>query len=193
MPSPSPHATVLHAGRRTVLGLLIAAVIPLLLGVAGVGGLVTGRVTMEILIMVGVGVLGVMMLVVAWRQRHQKIAADHTGLWVHNGRAAQVIHWESVAGIGVYYTAQAVSLEVVPRGLADDRDPVLRALIRDDEPLAPELPRVRYRVSLPQVGWRTLAEAVRRHSEPHPSLLWCGQINYNPVMAAPARRRSHRT
>lgn len=114
MPSPSPHATVLHAGRRTALGLLIAAVIPLLLGVAGVGGLVTGRVTTEILIMVGVGALGVVMLVVAWRQRHQKIAADHTGLWVHNDRAAQVIQWESVAGIGVYYTAQAVSLEVVP-------------------------------------------------------------------------------
>ncbi len=176
-----------------MLGLLIAAVLPLLLGVFGVGGLVTGRVTTEILIMVGVGALGVLMLVVAWRQRHQKIAADHTGLWVHNGRAQQVIQWESVAGIGVYYTAQAISLEVVPRGPANDRDPVLRALIRDDEPLAPELPRVRYRITLPQVGWRTLVEAVRRRSETHPSLLWCGQINYNPVMAALARRRSDRT
>ncbi len=192
MPSPSAHATVLHAGRRTVLGLLIAAVIPLLLGVAGVAGLVTGRVSAAVVVMVGVGALGVLLLVVAWRQRHQKIAADHTGLWVHNGRAMQVIPWESVAGIGVYDSAQAVSLEVVPRGPADDRDPVLRALIRDDEPLAPELPRVRYRVPLPQVGWRTLAEAVRRHSEPHPSLLWCGQINYNPVMAALARRRADR-
>lgn len=113
MPSPSPHATVLHAGRRTALGLLIAAVIPLLLGVAGVAGLVTGRVSAAVVVMVGVGALGVL-LVVAWRQRHQKIAADHTGLWVHNGRAMQVIQWESVAGIGVYYTAQAVSLEVVP-------------------------------------------------------------------------------
>jgi len=168
-------------------------VIPLLLGGAGVAGVVTGRVTTEMLIMVGVGALGVLLLVVAWRQRHQKIAADHTGLWVHNGRAMQVIQWESVAGIGVCCTAQAVSLEVVPRGPADDRDPVLRALIRDDEPLAPELPRVRYRISLPQVGWRTLAAAVRRHSEPHPSLLWCGQINYSPVTAALARRRSDRT
>ncbi|MFD4530138.1 hypothetical protein ACFWP7_40795 [Streptomyces sp. NPDC058470] len=153
----------------------------------------TGRFSTAVAVMVGVGALGGVMLVVAWRQRHQKIAADHTGLWVHNGHAMQVIQWESVAGIAVYYTAQAVSLELVPRGPADDRDPVLRALICDDEPLAPELPRVRYRIPLPQVGWRTLAEAVRRHSEPHPTLLWCGQINYNPVMAALARRSPQRT
>ncbi|MFC8669017.1 hypothetical protein [Streptomyces sp. NPDC057199] len=57
---------------------------------------------------------------------------------------------------------------------------------------AADLPRVRYRIPLPQVGWRTLVEAVRRRSEPHPSL-WCGQITYNPVMAALARRRSDRT
>ncbi|REK87110.1 hypothetical protein DY245_28580 [Streptomyces inhibens] len=62
--------------------------------------------------------------------------------------------------------------ELCPGGPIDDRDPVLWLLVRDEEPIAPGLPRLRYRLPLPPGSQDKVTAAIRQYAPPH---LWLGE------------------
>lgn len=71
-----------------------------------------------------------------------------------NGKARQIIPWEVLAGVGMQWSqfgrrVKQYSIELCPSSPIDDRDPVLWALVRDEEPVGLGLPRLRYRLPIP--------------------------------------------
>ncbi|MGH3309071.1 MAG: hypothetical protein ACRDP3_00515 [Streptomyces sp.] len=191
--SPAHDATVVRTGRR---GLLIAFPICLLLiafGLVGVIGLImlaTGTNQGEfsvpgvagLVVMLVLGALGVLFGVPVWLGRNANVTVDHTGLWLDNGRARQVIPWAVLAGVGVQWSrmgrrSKNYSVELCPSGPINDRDPVLWALVRDEEPIGPGLPRLRYRLPLAPGSRDRVTTAVRQYM---PSHLWLGEAEREP-------------
>jgi hypothetical protein len=128
-------------------------------GAAGYAGLV---------FMLALGVLGAFLFVGHWANRRTRILLDPTGLWVDSGKARNVIPWRSLAGVGLYWSTfgrrqKVYSLELVPTGPVDRDDPVLWTLVRDEEPLRPGLPRLRYRLPFPAACRQEVVEAVQRY------------------------------
>jgi hypothetical protein len=135
--------------------------------VAGFAGLV---------FMLALGVAGVFLFIANWANRNTRILVDHTGLWVDSGRLRNVIPWQSLAGVGLHWSKfgrsqKLYSLELFPTGPIDRDDPVLWTLVRDEEPLHPDLPRLRYRVPFPTGFQEQVVTAVQQYV-PH---IWLGE------------------
>ncbi|WP_328545700.1 hypothetical protein [Streptomyces platensis] len=100
------------------------------------------------------GALGVLFGIPVWHGRRAAVMVDRAGVWLDNGKARQIIPWEVLAGVGMQWSqfgrrVKQYSIELCPSGPIDDRDPVLWALVRDEEPVGPGLPRLRYRLPIP--------------------------------------------
>ncbi|WP_078916519.1 hypothetical protein [Streptomyces viridochromogenes] len=127
------------------------------------------------------GALGVFLFIANWANRRARILVDATGLWVENGKHRNIIPWQGLAGVGLYWSRfgrsqkvqsqKVYSLELFPTGPIDRDDPVLWTLVRDEEPLHPELPRLRYRLPFPTPCRQELVSAVQRYV-PH---IWLGE------------------
>lgn len=181
---------MVRTGRRSLLTAGPICLLLVLLGLAGVAGLVmvatgtnrgevTGPGIAGAVVMLVLGALGVLFGIPIWQGRGTAVAVDVRGVWLDNGRARQVIPWAVLAGVGVHWSkggnsgVAQYSLELCPSGPIDDRDPVLWALVRDEKPIAPDLPRLRYRLPLPSGGRSKVIEAVRRLAPPE---IWLGEV-----------------
>ncbi|MFF7167665.1 hypothetical protein ACFZBP_40900 [Streptomyces sp. NPDC008086] len=185
-PSPAPDATVIRTGRRGAMTGLPCSVLLIALGAVGVFGAVviaTGNQKgasspagyAGLVFMLLLGALGVCLFVVNWANRRTQVLVDATGLWIENGKHRAVIPWQGLAGVGLYwskYGRQTVySLELFPTGPIDRDDPVLWTLVRDEEPLHPDLPRLRHRLPFPAPCRQEMVSAVQQYV-PH---LWLGE------------------
>ncbi|WP_207943321.1 hypothetical protein [Actinomadura sp. KC345] len=127
-------------------------------------------------LLVALGVLGVIFFVPIWTGRRSRILVDHTGLWVENGKLRNVIPWNALAGVCLYWSklgsSQTLySLELFPTGPIDRDDPVLWTLVRDEEPFRPGLPRLRHRLAVPAASRQQMVAAVQRYAP----RLWLGE------------------
>ncbi|MEU6082978.1 hypothetical protein [Streptomyces sp. NPDC047108] len=185
-PGGDAHRVVMRSGRRHLL-LGLVPVLPLLyMGLAGVYSLfLPYQHRGGSLVLIGIGVLGALLLVLFWRRRHVGVAVDARGVWVHNGQSLALIAWDSLAGVAVYESARppshvrSGSLELCPRVPPEQPGPVLWSLVRDDEPLAEGLGRLRYRIVLPVKGERLhrAVTAARHYIAPSQ---WCGESRRGP-------------
>ncbi|MGW3038101.1 hypothetical protein ACWDCB_43820 [Streptomyces sp. NPDC001178] len=204
-PSPSPTATVVPTGRRSSrrmipLGLVLTAISALVLfgGTAmtvglgdgapnpkGIGGIVMGLF---------LGFIGVAGLVTSWSARRSSVSVDHLGLWVSNGRAQNVIPWQSLAGVGLHWSkmgrggVKVYSIELCPNAPIDRDDPVLWPLVRDEEPLHPTLPRLRYRLTVPASSRVPLVAAIQQQVPQ----LWLGETEREAGYMGVPDRKGHR-
>ncbi|UXY22291.1 hypothetical protein N8I84_29035 [Streptomyces cynarae] len=113
--STSPTATVVPTGRPTArrlitLGIVLTAISALVLfgGVVMAAGLGDGGPNPKgiagIVIGLFMGFIGVMSLITTWSARHAGVSVDHRELWVGNGKAQNVIPWQSLAGLGLHWS-----------------------------------------------------------------------------------------
>ncbi|MFI6013084.1 hypothetical protein ACIBAG_30435 [Streptomyces sp. NPDC051243] len=126
--------------------------------------------------MLALGVLGVFLFIGNWANRRNRVLLDHTGLWVDTGKLRNVIPWQTLAGVGLYWSKlgrsqKLYSLELFPTGPIDRDDPVLWGLVRDEEPLRPELPRLRYRLPFPAACRQEVVAAIQQYVPQ----LWLGE------------------
>ncbi|WP_175647612.1 hypothetical protein [Streptomyces cyaneochromogenes] len=186
-PSPAPDATVIRTGRRGAVTGLPCSVLLIAIGAIGVFGAVviaTGNQKGEftaagfagLVFMLALGALGVFLFIGHWANRRNRILLDHTGLWVDNGKLRNVIPWQTLAGVSLYWSKlgrsqKVYSLELFPAGPIDQDDPVLWGLVRDEEPLHPGLPRLRYRLPFPPAFLQQMVAAVQQHVPQ----LWLGE------------------
>ncbi|MFE7539204.1 hypothetical protein [Streptomyces platensis] len=191
--SPAPDATVVRTGRRGALIALPICLLLVALGLTGVVGLVmlaTGTTKGEVtapgvaglVMMLVFGALGVFFGIPVWHGRRAAVMVDRAGVWLDNGKARQIIPWEVLAGVGMQWSqfgrrVKQYSIELCPSGPIDDRDPVLWALVRDEEPIGPGLPRLRYRLPVPPGSQEQVTTAVRQYAPPH---LWLGVAQREP-------------
>jgi hypothetical protein len=203
--SPSPTATVVPTGRRASrrtipLGIVLTAISALVLfgGTAmtaglgdggpnpkGIGGIVIGLL---------MGFISVTSLIATCSARHSSVSVDHTGLWVSNGKARSVIPWQRLAGVGLHWSkvgkggVKVYSIELCPNAPIDRDDPVLWPLVRDDEPLHPTLPRLRYRFPVPASSRVALVTAIQQQVPQ----LWLGETEREAGYMGVPDRKGHR-
>ncbi|MEV6130642.1 hypothetical protein AB0M05_28055 [Streptomyces violaceusniger] len=179
MPSPAPNATVIRVGRRSAMTGLPCSIVLMAIGAVGIFGAVlvaTGKQKGEVTVTgvvglafaVALGVLGVILLIPFWANRRNRILIDHTGLWLEKGDLRNVIAWNTLAGVALYWSefgrkGKIYSLELYPTGPIDRDDPHLWGLVRDEEPLHPGLPRLRHRIPLTAPNQRPVVETVQRY------------------------------
>ncbi|MGW7486518.1 hypothetical protein [Streptomyces sp. NPDC054786] len=191
--SPAPDDTVVRTGRRGALTVIPICLILIALGLTGVVGLIMlfmgtakGEVTVPgvagLVMLLVFGALGVLFGIPVWRGRRGAVIVDRAGVWLDNGTARQVIPWDGLAGAGMQWSrfgrrTKQYSIELCPGGPINDRDPVLWALVRDEEPVAPGLPRLRYRLPLPPGSRDKVTAAIRQYLPPH---LWWGEEQRAP-------------
>ncbi|MDF4252539.1 hypothetical protein [Streptomyces sp. WMMB303] len=116
-----------------------------------------------------------------WKGRHTVVSVDAAGVWLSDANGQNVIPWQALAGVSLWSSPMGRggmihSLELCPEGAIDRDDPVLRRLIRDEEPLRPGLPRLRYRVPLTFGTHHEVVAAVRRFAP----RLWSGESERPP-------------
>ncbi|MDI3406341.1 hypothetical protein [Streptomyces cavernicola] len=128
-------------------------------------------------------ILAVLFLKGGWDGRKAFLAVDHVGLWVKNPAGGKVVPWDTLAGVGLYWSnsnkkgvGTEYSLELCPDGPIDRDHPVLWNLVRDEEPLHPNLPRLRYRIPIGKKNQPLLVAAVRQNAD-H---LWFGEVQRQP-------------
>ncbi|MEU9115452.1 hypothetical protein AB0D04_27625 [Streptomyces sp. NPDC048483] len=188
-PSPSPDTIVLRTGLGRRIGALFACLALVGLGLTGVVGLVMlatgtnrGEITPQgiagMVFMLVLGALGVLFGLPIWTGRRLAVMVDRTGMWLDNGTARQVVPWDVLAGVGIYWSelgkrTKVHTFELCPSGPIDDRDPVLWAAVRDEEPIGPGLPRLRYRLPVPQGKLNEARAALQQYAPAH---LWLGEV-----------------
>ncbi|MER5937506.1 hypothetical protein ABT121_09330 [Streptomyces sp. NPDC001928] len=185
-PSPAPDAVVIPTGRRGAMVGLPCSVLLIAMGAVGVFGAVViatgdqkGESTLAgfagLVFMLALGVLGVFLFIANWANRKTRILVDHTGLWIDSGKLRNVVPWQTLAGVGLYWSKlgrqKVYSLELFCVGPIDRDDPVLWTLVRDEDPLHPDLPRLRYRVPFPSGCLQQVVAAVQQYV-PH---IWLGE------------------
>ncbi|MET8957395.1 hypothetical protein ACWEO4_25980 [Streptomyces sp. NPDC004393] len=204
-PSPSPSATVVPTGQRASrrmipLGIVLTALSALVLlgGIVvtaglgdagpspkGIGGIVIGLF---------MGFIGVTSLITTWAARRSSVSVDETGLWVGNGKAQNVVPWQGLAGVGLYWCkvgkrgVRMYSIELCPNTPIDRDDPVLWPLVRDEEPLQPTLPRLRYRLPVPASSRVAVVTAIQQQVPQ----LWFGEIERQAGYMGVPDRKGHR-
>ncbi|OAH14358.1 hypothetical protein [Streptomyces jeddahensis] len=204
--SPSPTATVVRTGQRASrrmipLGIALTAISALVLfgGIAMTAGLGDGGPNPKgiggIVIGLFMGFISVGSLIAAWSSRHSSVSIDDTGLWVSNGKAQNVIPWQSLAGVGLHWSkvgkrggVKVYSIELCPNTPIDRDDPVLWPLVRDEEPLHPTLPRLRYRVPVPAGSRVALVTAIQQQVPQ----LWLGETEREVGYMGVPDRKGHR-
>ncbi|MGW0738080.1 hypothetical protein [Streptomyces sp. NPDC002851] len=139
-----------------------------------------------------------------WRARRSFICVDHVGIWISNPAGNKVVPWATLAGVGVYWskgTGRAgggtlqYSIELCPNGPIDRDHPVLWNLVRDEDPIHPSLPRLRYRLPANGADRAPLIAAVQQYA----AHLWLGEserapghIGFPDVKGHRARTRGRR-
>ncbi|WP_260326924.1 hypothetical protein [Streptomyces sp. TLI_185] len=173
-------ALVLFGGIAVTAGLGDGAPNP-----KGIGGIVMGLF---------MGSIGVTSLITTWSARHSSVSVDHTGLWVSNANAQNVIPWLSLAGVGLYWSkvgrggVKVYSIELCPNAPIDPDDPVLWPLVRDEEPLHPTLPRLRYRLPVPASSRVSVIAAIQQQVPQ----LWLGETEREAGYMGVPDRKGHR-
>ncbi len=139
-PSPAPDVTVIRTGRRGAMVGLPGSVLLVTMGAVGVFGAVLiaprepeGRVHPAgyagLVFILALGVVGVFLFIANWTNRRARILVDHTGLWIDSGKLRNVVPWQTLAGVGHYWSKfgrrTMYSLELVPLGPVNRDDPVL--------------------------------------------------------------------
>ncbi|WP_246101701.1 hypothetical protein [Streptomyces cyaneus] len=117
--------------------------------------------------------------------RHLAMSVDEAGLWLRARNGESVIRWDTLAGVAVHWSEtgnrgrRQYSIELCPSGPIDRDDRVLWVLVRDEEPIRPGLPRLRYRIPTNGEYARhrePLVEAIRQHAPQ----LWLGETQREP-------------
>ncbi|MFF4359583.1 hypothetical protein [Streptomyces sp. NPDC001604] len=188
------------ARRMVPLGIALTAISALVLfgGVVMTAGLGDGEPNPKgiggIAMGLFLGFIGVANLVTARSGRHSSVSVDHQGLWVSNGSAQNVIPWQSLAGVGLHWSrtgrggVKVYSIELCPNAPIDRDDPVLWPLVRDEEPMLPTLPRLRYRLPVPASSRVPLATAIQRQVPE----LWLGETEREAGYLGVPDRKGHR-
>ncbi|WP_431042456.1 hypothetical protein ACQUSR_11405 [Streptomyces sp. P1-3] len=207
MPTPSapaPDATQVPLGTHHLRGTLPMSLTLTVLGGGGVAGVCTALVSHHAAGQVvgglfGLAILGflaffgVTMTAAAWQGRGAVVYVDGTGLWLHNQHGGALIRWDSLAGVGVFWSkagrgATQYSIELCPLGPIDRDHPVLWPLVRDEEPLRPGLPRLRYRLGVRKRSGRVLDPAIQARV-PH---LWFGTVERDRLHVGLPDVKGHR-
>ncbi|MFC7310572.1 hypothetical protein ACFQVC_40965 [Streptomyces monticola] len=192
---PNPAATVIGSEEKRIRGairfgsVLLAAAMALalciLLVAAGLlGGESRPGMLFGLVLAVLIGIPGIRLIQLARKKQPTFVAVDSTGLWLHNGEGRGLIRWDSLAALTVQWspgsdtTPTVRSLELCPKGPVDRDESVLWVLVRDEEPLNPGLPRLRYRMAGPAgSAVDGVIEAARKHA---PATLWAGELERQP-------------
>lgn len=117
------------------------------------------------------------------REYRQLFASvDETGLWVHNTVGRNVIRWDTLAAVALHWSkadnqaGKDYSIELCPTVPVDRDDPIMRGLVRDEEPLRPDLPRLRYRIVANGPFREPMIDAIRQYAPQ----LWLGETEREP-------------
>jgi hypothetical protein len=182
---PSEDATAVRYGQREVRPGLIVAASFLAVSAAGLTGaaLADNNVASWILGVVfgPPAFIGLVLPIVAVAERDHRFVFDATAWWWFGSEGDTLLTWESLAGACVYSTGDAAvvsrtaTLELFPRGDFDRDHPLLWRYVRDGDPPADGLPRLRYRIELTRLADITtdVEQACSRLVPPH---LWHGTI-----------------
>ncbi|WP_030231273.1 MULTISPECIES: hypothetical protein [unclassified Streptomyces] len=192
---PAPTATVIHYGRRsarqgfTLGGIFMAMgaffVVLAVVITAGLNGNKPQPVGLVALGFATIGYSGFKIFRSALSFHHLAVSVDDTGLWLRTRTQQSVIRWDALAGVAVHWSEtgnrgeRRYSIELCPNGPIDRDDPVLWVLVRDEQPLRPGLPRLRYRFVMngTAASYREpLVKAIRQYV-PH---LWLGETQREP-------------
>ncbi|MFI0962058.1 hypothetical protein ACH4S8_11730 [Streptomyces sp. NPDC021080] len=112
----------------------------------GVGAFVRYAVAVLPVLLTGV-VLRFVVRGLRW-QWSRRVTMDAAGFHVSWRGRSTTVAWDSLAGVGIYEEGWLRTLQLCPKGGIDRDDPQLWLFVRDSEPLRPDLPRLRYSVSL---------------------------------------------
>lgn len=188
--TPAADATIVRHGLRRFLWTLLFVPVTLVSGGLGVYEVVYGRdgsfASWGAVLFVLMALLFAIPVVSTWRTRRWVTAFDATGFWWIRGKAIALIRWDSLAGVGIYYTHQTFTVELCPRGEIDRDDPLLWRFVRDTEPLRPGLPRLRYRIHLPH-SFKPYEKALRQWAP----ALWFGRVAQPLSYAGQPDRAGH--
>ncbi|MHC5260614.1 hypothetical protein ACYSUO_22260 [Streptomyces sp. UC4497] len=202
-PAPTATATVIRTGQRSAakalpLGIVLTAV-GLLVLFGGVGitvGLGEDDPSPKGVVGIVMGLLilfvSVTNLISAWVSRSSTVSIDPTGLWVGDGKVRGVVPWNSLAGVGLHWSklgrTKVYSIELCPSGPIDRDDPVLWPLVRDEAPLHPDLPRLRYRLAVPPGSRDAVVEVIQSYVPQ----LWLGEAERESGHMGTPDRKGHR-
>jgi len=155
---PSEDATAVRYGQREVRPDLIYAASFLAVSGAGLAGaaLVDSDVVSWILGVVfgPLAFMGLILPIVSVAERDHRFVFDATGWWWFGPEGKTLLTWESLAGVCICSSgdaavvARTATLELFPRGDFDRDHPLLWRFVRDGDPPADGLPRLRYRIEL---------------------------------------------
>ncbi|MEV0085710.1 hypothetical protein [Saccharopolyspora sp. NPDC050642] len=186
-PNAQPTDTVLRTGRRRLLfgvlfsaGLIALGLVVVLVAV-NAGNTAFGLLAAGVLLICCAG--AALLLVPAWKRRHDWLSVDAAGVWCCDGEEQHVIEWRQLSGVSSHWAdgsrqtgrMPSYSIELWPSGPIDRDDAVLGRFVRDEEPaepLGPELAALHYRIPLGRRGCDEVIGAVRRHAPQ----LWLGQV-----------------
>ncbi|MDQ8706354.1 hypothetical protein RCO28_28355 [Streptomyces sp. LHD-70] len=140
---------------------------------------------------------GVHLVRLARKRMRSFIRVDGEGLALHNSRGGRgIIAWADLEAVAVQWSPaderepSVTSLELCPRGEIDRDAPDLWFLVRDEEPLRPDLQRLRYQISAAKGEFTdTLVAAARQHA---PTDLWLGEFERAPGYVGSADHEGHR-
>ncbi|MFG2554064.1 hypothetical protein [Streptomyces sp. NPDC048581] len=203
---PAPTATVIHHARRVARQGLVLGGIFMAVGVlfvvlavvitAGLNGNDPQPAGLAALLFATIGYSGFKLFRSALALRPQAVSIDDTGLWLRNSAGQNVIRWDNLAGVAVHWSendrgVRQYSIELCPSGPIDRDDPVLWGLVRDDEPISPGLPRLRYRFATTgeYARYREPLVAEIRKCAPH---LWRGEMQREPGHCGSPDHEGHR-
>ncbi|WP_328452613.1 hypothetical protein OG780_27700 [Streptomyces sp. NBC_00386] len=190
---PAEDATVLRYGlRRLLLGLpvgvaLLAAGAPGCRLATRTDGFGPEWIPVAVTMLLGLG--GVILLISRWRARRWVTAFDATGFRWMRCKEVALIRWDAPAGVGVHEAGRLRTLELRPKGETDRDDPRLWLFVRDGEPLRPDLPRLRYSVSIWPSGGRHAVSAGCLRWAPD---LWSGGERVAPGSGGNPDVKGHR-
>lgn len=201
--APAPGATVVRTGQRGAtkalpLGIVLTAVGLLVLfgGVSITVGLRDAEPSPKGVVGIVMGLLilfvSVTSLISAWVSRRSTVSIDRTGLWVSDGKVRGVVPWHTLAGVGLHWSklgrTKVYSIELCPSGPIDRDDPVLWPLVRDEAPLHPNLPRLRYRLPVPPGSRDAVVTAIQSYVPQ----LWLGEAERESGHMGAPDRKGHR-
>ncbi|MFF3610570.1 hypothetical protein [Streptomyces sp. NPDC002580] len=186
---PDEDATVVRYGKRQLLQVLPFVVVLIGSSAMGLWSAVHGTASSWMALLLGI--MGVTLLVSAWRARRWITVFDSTGFWWMRGKEIALIRWDSLAGAGIYWARGSKSVvftvELCPKGEIDRDDPLLWKFVRDTDPIRPDLPRLRYRIDVR--GSDKLYEKALRQWAPD---LWFGRKEQPYSYPGQQDRQGHR-
>ncbi|MBT2400865.1 hypothetical protein [Streptomyces sp. ISL-100] len=101
---------------------------------------------------------------------------------MHNNLGRNVIRWDTLAAVALHWSkadnpaGENYSIELCPTVPVDRDDPIMRGLVRDEEPLRPGLPCLCYRIVANGPYREPMIEAIRQHAP----RLWLGETEREP-------------